>query len=241
MNGDAQHYIDLLAPYVDSYGYFVAFFGMMVENAGIPVPAESALITLSFFASQGVLKIWWIIPIAILGDTAGDNIGYAIGRFGGRPLVDRYGKYVRLNAEKLDRMEAVFREKGGRTVYFAHFLSSTRITAALIAGVSHMQYRRFLAFNVVAATTFVTLIAGVTYAFGSNLDAAFRFFRIYRWAAFAVLCVIAAIFLYRYHQRKKDVHNRLGLKIIVGAAIVVTLAGIVLYYAGHLFSTVTGV
>ncbi len=140
MSPEAQHFIDLLAPYIDSYGYWVAFFGMMVENAGIPVPAETSLIILSFFASQGVLKIWLIIPIAIIGDTAGDNIGYAIGRFGGRPLVDRYGKYIRLDPEKLDRMEKLFREKGGRTVYFAHFLASTRITAALTAGMAHMRY-----------------------------------------------------------------------------------------------------
>ncbi|MHB8158952.1 MAG: DedA family protein [Thermoleophilia bacterium] len=240
MNVDAQHYIDLLAPYVDSYGYFVAFFGMMIENAGIPVPAETALITLSFFASQGVLKIWWIIPIAIFGDAVGDNIGYAIGRFGGRPLVDRYGKYIRLDAEKLDRMEEVFREKGGRTVYFAHFLSSTRITAALIAGVSHMRYPRFLAFNVVAAATFVTLVAGITYAFGNNLDAALRFFQIYRWVALAVLCAVGAVLLYRYHERKKDVHNHLALKLIIGAAIAVTAAAILVHYAGRLISVITG-
>ena len=236
MTGEAQHYIDLLAPYVDSYGYFVAFFGMMVENAGIPVPAESALITFSFFASQGVLKIWLIIPIAILGDTAGDNIGYCIGRFGGRPLVDRYGKYVRLDAEKLDRMEELFRDKGGRTVYFAHFLSSTRITAALIAGVSHMRYPRFLVFNVVAAATIVTFVAGITYAFGNNLDAALNFFRIYRWVALAVMCVIAAIFLYRYHEKKKDDYNRLGLKLIVGSAVVLTAAVVLVHYAGQLIA-----
>ncbi|MHB1391250.1 MAG: DedA family protein [Thermoleophilia bacterium] len=241
MNGDAQHYINLLAPYVDSYGYFVAFFGMMIENAGIPVPAETALITLSFFASQGVLKIWWIIPIAILGDTAGDNIGYAIGRFGGRPLVDRFGRYIRLDAAKLDRMEVVFQEKGGRTVYLAHFLSSTRISAALIAGVSHMRYPRFLAVNAVAAATFVSLVAGITYAFGSNLDAALRFFRIYRWVAFGVLCIIGAVFLYRFHEQKKDIHNRLGLKIIVGSAIAVSLAATLVYFAGQLLGSLIGI
>lgn len=241
MNGEAQHFIDLLAPYVDSYGYFVAFFGMMVENAGIPVPAETALITLSFFASQGVLKIWLIIPIAILGDTAGDNIGYAIGRFGGRPLVDRYGRYIRLDQQKLDDMEKLFREKGGRTVYFAHFLASTRISAALMAGVSHMRYPRFLAFNVVAAATFVSLVAGITYAFGSNLDAALRFFQIYRWVAFGVLCIVGAVLLYRFHERKKDVHNRLGLKLIVGAAIVVSLAAALVYFAGQLLGSLIGI
>ena len=236
MSPEAQHYIDLLAPYVQSFGYFVAFFGMMVENAGIPVPAETALITLSFFASQGVLKIWLIIPIAILGDTAGDNIGYAVGRFGGRPLVDRYGKYIRLDRKKLDEMEELFREKGGRTVYFAHFLASTRISAALIAGVSHMRYRRFLAFNAAAAATFVTLVAGITYSFGSNIDAALKFFRIYRWAALVVLAVIAAWFLYRYYRKNKDTHRYLGLKIVAVFTAVAAAAILIVYYAGYLIA-----
>lgn len=236
MSPEAQHYIDLLAPYVGTYGYLVAFFGMMLENAGIPVPAETALITLAFFAGQGILKIWLIIPIAILGDTAGDNIGYAIGRFGGRPLVDRYGKYVRVDSEKLDRMEVLFRKKGGRTVYFAHFLASTRITAALMAGVSHMPYRRFLVFNIAAATTFVTLVAGITYSFGSNIDAALRFFRIYRWVALGVLGAIAAYFLYRYYRKRKDTSKYLGVKILVASATIAAGAILLVHYAGYLIA-----
>ncbi len=238
MSSEAQHFINLLAPYVDSYGYWVAFFGMMVENAGIPVPAETALITLSFFASQGVLKIWLIIPIAILGDTAGDNIGYAIGRFGGRPLVDRYGRYIRLDQQKLDDMEKLFREKGGRTVYFAHFLASTRITAALIAGVSHMRYPRFLVFNAAAAATFVTLVAGITYSFGSNVDAALRFFRVYRWIALGVLAVIAAWFLYRYYKKNRETHRYLGAKIVGIFAAVAVAAILIVYYSGYLIAAV---
>jgi len=75
---------------------------------------------------------------------------------------------------------------------------------------------------------------------GSNLDAALRFFQIYRWVALAVLCAVGAVFLYRYHERKKDVHNHLALKLIIGAAIVVTAAAILVHYAGRLISAITG-
>lgn len=202
---------------------------MMLENAGIPVPAESALIILAFFAGQGFLKIWLVIPIAILGDAAGDNLGFFIGRLGGRPLVEKYGKYVRIDKSKLDAMESLFQEKGGRTVFSAHFFSTTRITAALIAGISHMAYRRFLAFNLAAAGVFVTLIAGVTYYFGKNLDATLRFFHLFRLVGLTVAILLVTAYLYHFYQKKKHLYKRLGLKIIAAATTASLLFGLLIY------------
>lgn len=214
MSSEAQYIINLLSPYILAHGYWVAFFGMMLENAGIPVPAETALIVCSFFASQGTLKIWLIIPIAILGDVIGDNIGFFIGRLGGRPLIDKYGRYIRFNKDKLDAMEALFKEKGGRTVFSAHFFATTRITAALIAGISHMHYPRFLAFNIAAAVSFITFVAGATFTFGKSLDVMLRFFHLFRLAGLIVAILLVVSFLNRFYQQKKHLHNRLGLKIV---------------------------
>lgn len=229
MNTEAQHFINLLSPYIHSYGYLVAFFGMMLENAGIPVPAETALIVLAFFAGQGVLKVWLVIPIAILGDATGDNIGFWIGRLGGRRLVEKYGRYVRIDKAKLDAMEALFKEKGGRTVFSAHFFSTTRITAALIAGISHMEYRRFLAYNLAAASVFVTLVASATFYFGKNLDATLRFFHLFRLAGLTVAVLLVTVYLYRFYQRKKHLYKRLGLKIIAIAIAVSVLLWLLVY------------
>ncbi len=202
----------------------------MLENAGIPVPAETALIVLSFFAGQGVLKIWLIIPIAILGDVCGDNIGFFIGRFGGRPLVEKYGRYVRIDKEKLDYMESLFKEKGGRTVYSAHFFSTTRITAALIAGISHMPYKKFLGFNLAAAATFVTLVAAITYYFGRNLDAVLKFFHIFRLAGFSVIALIVVAYLFKYYQKKRHIRKHLGKKLIAGTVAISMLLGFTYYF-----------
>ncbi len=229
MSTEAQYFINLLSPYIYSYGYLVSFFGMMLENAGIPVPAETALIICSFFAGQGVLKIWLIIPIAILGDVIGDNIGFCIGRFGGRPLVEKYGCYVRLDRDKLDALEALFREKGGRTVFTAHFFASTRIAAALISGISHMHYSRFLAFNLAAAIAFVSLVANVTFFFGKNLDATLHFFHMFRIAGLILAVMLATSFLYRFYQQKKHLYKKLGVKIITAAVAASLLFGLLVY------------
>ena len=229
MSTEAQHFVNLLSPYIHSYGYLVAFFGMMLENAGIPVPAETALIVLSFFAGQGLLKIWLVIPIAIVGDAVGDNIGFWIGRLGGRRLVEKYGRYVRIDKAKLEAMESLFSEKGGRTVFTAHFFSTTRITAALIAGISHMRYKRFLAFNVAAAGVFVTLVAGATFYFGKNLDATLRFFHLFRLVGLSIAVVLVTAYLYRFYQQKKHLHKRLGIKIIAATTVTSILVGLLVY------------
>ncbi len=229
MGTEAQHIINLLSPYILAHGYWVAFFGMMLENAGIPVPAETALIVCSFFASQGALKIWLIIPIAILGDVIGDNIGFFIGRLGGRPLIDKYGRYVRLDKDKLDAIEGLFKEKGGRTVFTAHFFATTRITAALIAGISHMYYPRFLAFNIVAAASFITFVAGATFTFGKSLDAMLRFFHLFRLAGLTIAILFVVSYLNRFYQRKKHLHNKLGLKIVAIAIATSLLLGLTVY------------
>jgi membrane protein DedA with SNARE-associated domain len=229
MGTEAQYIINLFSPYILAYGYWVAFFGMMLENAGIPVPAETALIVCSLFASQGTLKIGLIIPIAILGDVIGDNIGFFIGRLGGRPLIQKYGRYIRLDKDKLEAMESLFKEKGGRTVFTAHFFATTRISAALIAGISHMHYPRFLAFNVAAAVSFITLVAGATFAFGKSLDATLRFFHLFRLAGLTIAILLVATYLHRFYQRKKHLHNKLGLKIISISIATSLLLGLIVY------------
>jgi membrane protein DedA with SNARE-associated domain len=176
----ARHFIELLAPYINSFGYLVAFLGMSLENMGIPVPGETALIVVTFFAAQGVLNIWFVLPLALLGDVLGDSLGYAIGRYGGRPLADRWGKLIRLDKRKLNAAEELYREKGGRTVFASQFSSVTRLTGSIAAGLAHMPFRRFLLYDSAAALLLVSLVGGATFYFGKNIDAVLRLFQIGR-------------------------------------------------------------
>ena len=199
MNSEIQHFINILAPYVHSYGYLVVFFSMMLENMGIPVPAETALIVFSFFASQGLLKIWLVIPIAIIGDSAGDNIGFLIGRVGGRRLIER----LKIKKSKIEAVEALFRDRGGMTIFTAQFFSLSRTTIALIAGFSKIRYRKFLTYNISAATVFVFLVAGLTFYFGKNLDAILNFLHIFRFVALFILLLVISFYLYSFYKKKK--------------------------------------
>lgn len=144
------------------YGYAALFVGVFLENLGIPVPGETVLLAAGFFAKQGTLRLTLVIPCAIAAAIFGDNVGYGIGRRGGRSLV------VRLSAKRLSAAEKYFREHGPRTIFIARFISGLRVVAALAAGVTHVPWRTFLLYNSAGAIVWGTAIAFLGFLFGQS-------------------------------------------------------------------------
>ncbi|MEJ2695503.1 MAG: DedA family protein [Candidatus Sulfobium sp.] len=185
-------YLQAVAPYLDRYGYLAVFLGVFLEDFGIPVPGETLLIAGALFAGLGEFRIWWIALLAFLGAVAGDNVGYAIGYFGGRRLVLAYGRYVFLTAERLQRLEAFFARHGGKVVMAARFIEGFRQFNGIVAGISGMRWRRFLVFNGIGAALWVCLWAGGAYFLGNRLGAVFVLFKgieTYLLTGFAVLVI----------------------------------------------------
>ena len=100
-----------LEPLLANYGYLAVFGLVLLEDFGVPVPGETVLILAAVYAGSGRLNVWLVGLLAFWGAVIGDNIGFAIGRFGGRLLVDRYGRYVLLTPERLDRVTAFFERR----------------------------------------------------------------------------------------------------------------------------------
>jgi membrane protein DedA with SNARE-associated domain len=229
MSAIAKHFIDLLAPYIHSFGYLVAFLGMSLENMGIPVPGETALIVVAFFAAQGALSIWIVLPLALMGDVAGDSLGYAIGRFGGRPLAERWGKIIRLDKRKLDAAEDLYKEKGGRTVFASQFSSVTRLTGSIAAGLSHMPFKKFLIYDSAAALVLISLVGGATFYFGKNIDAVLRLFHGLRVVGLGAVTAIVAAFFLRYYAPERGFSKRQIVEITLIASSAALVVGL-LYY-----------
>ncbi|MCL5093590.1 MAG: DedA family protein [Patescibacteria group bacterium] len=200
-----QNLINLLAPYVRTYGYYIAFFAMLLENSGIffIVPGETIFVVLVFFASQGVLNVFLLVPLAFIGDIIGDNISFFIGRYGGRDLVARYGKYLAITKERIDAVEKLLRERGGITIFSAHFSSYTRVTTAFISGFTHIVIAKFVFFNTLAAATYITGTAAITYYFGRNLQLVVDIFNALRYVLIAILVILVIYYLVRYFRKRK--------------------------------------
>ena len=192
--GPVNGFLDQFAAYFQHYGYWTVAVALMLENAGIPVPGESTLIAASVFAqARGTFNLRDIIIVATLAATMGDNLGYAIGRWGGRPLLERYRQAFHLRPETLHRGERLFARYGSVTVFLARFIVGLRVFAGPLAGALHMHWPRFVIFNALGALTWVTVVASVSYAFGRHVPALIRSIRTAN-LLLLVAVVLAAVF-----------------------------------------------
>ena len=163
--------LDLLRNAVVQYGYWAVGAALLLENAGVPVPGETILLLASFLAySEHALRLPWIVLVATIAATLGDNLGFAVGYYGGRPLLSRYQAFFRIQDRTLERGEGVFARYGAITIFFARFLFGMRIIAGPMAGVLRMPWRKFMVFNFLGAALWVTVISGAGYLFGQHWE-----------------------------------------------------------------------
>jgi membrane-associated protein len=156
--------------YLERYGYWTVGAALLLENAGVPVPGETILLVASVFANtHHTLSLPAIIVVGIAAAAMGDNVGYAVGHWGGRPLLDRYSRFFRMHPESIRRGERLLERYGAVAVFLARFIFGLRIVAGPMAGVLKMPWRRFLVFNALGAVTWVTVIASIGYLFGRHL------------------------------------------------------------------------
>lgn len=190
--------LDLLRNAVAQYGYWAIAVALLLENAGVPVPGESILLLASFLAySDQALRLPWIILVATIAATLGDNLGFALGYYGGRPLFLRYQAFFRIKQETLLRGESLFSKYGAVTVFFARFVFGMRIIAGPMAGVLRMSWRKFLISNFLGAVVWVTAISGTGYLFGRHWDRLQEGLKRFDVAALAALLLAAAYLWWR--------------------------------------------
>jgi membrane protein DedA with SNARE-associated domain len=149
-----------------NYGYAVVFIGMFLENAGLPVPGETMLLAGAALSRYGSLKLSWVVLAAIAGATLGDNLGFFIGRRGGRALVERYGALFGMTSARLAQFDRFFDRHGAKTVFVARFISGLRVFGAILAGASRLSWSRFLVFNALGAIVWAVTFGAVGYALG---------------------------------------------------------------------------
>jgi membrane protein DedA with SNARE-associated domain len=154
---------------ITTYGYWFLFALVAIESFGIPLPGETALVTSAAYAAAGKLNIVLVIIAAASGAIFGDNAGYWLGRKGGLPVINRYGRRVGLSGAKLDRAHSFFVRYGAKTVFFGRFIALLRSWAAALAGVACMPYGIFTMYNALGGIVWATAFGILGYAFGHDL------------------------------------------------------------------------
>ena len=192
---------------LDNFGYAAVALFIMIESSGIPFPGETMLLLASFYAAVShQLQIPLVIACAAFGAIIGDNIGYAIGRSGGRAFVVRYGKYVFIKPEHLALAEAYFAKHGNKTVFFGRFIALLRAWAAFLAGVNHMPWRTFLFYNAVGGILWATIYGTLGYIAGrffhDNFAQVERLATTLGWIGTGLIVLAVLVALFILHKRR---------------------------------------
>lgn len=197
-----QPILDTLRGYITDYGYWAVGISLLLENAGIPLPGETILLLASFLAySQHELQLSYIILVGVCAATLGDNLGFALGYRGGRPLLDRYRHVFRIRTSTIERGERLFDEYGSATIFFARFIFGLRVIAGPLAGVLRMPWKRFALFNFLGAALWVSVIATVGYKFGKHWDKLLEFIKDLN-VALAIIAALVILFLWLWHRKR---------------------------------------
>ena len=195
--------LQLIEQYMLAYGYWAVFFGVMLENAGVPIPGETILLIAGYFASTGEFHLGLVMLIAATGAVIGDNIGFAIGHHFGRNVLLRVGRFFFLTPKRFEHMENYFERHGNKTILVARFITGLRVFAALLAGASRkMPWRIFFAYNVAGALLWSVVITTLGYLFGQSLPL------LIKWVGrsgtiLLVLAVVFAVVVWRVRKHRK--------------------------------------
>ncbi|MEU6573708.1 DedA family protein [Streptomyces sp. NPDC046805] len=193
-----------LAPLLEQYGYWAVGVVVFVEDFGVPAPGETILIAAGVYAGAGQLNIVVVGIIAFFAAVIGDNIGYLIGRTGGRAFVHRWGRYIFLTPERFQATEAFFARHGGKIVTIARFVEGLRQANGIIAGTSGMHWLRFLTFNALGAALWVGLWTSVAYFAGTHITEIYdEIIRYQRYVLIGLGVVVAALVARHLLRRRR--------------------------------------
>jgi membrane protein DedA with SNARE-associated domain len=187
---------------IEVAGYPLLFLLVMSESSGLPVPGETGLITAAVLASQGKLQIELVIGLAAAAAIVGDNIGYLIGRKGGRWLLQRPGAFQRQRLQVLQVGEPFFHAHGPKAVFFGRFILGLRVWASWLAGATRMHWRVFALWNALGGICWATAIGLIAYFLGHSAGSAIEAFGLYGLAA-VLVAIGSALYMHRRHRRHR--------------------------------------
>ncbi len=199
-----QHFVIGL---VDHYGYFGLFVALVLGNVGVPIGSEIVLPVAGGLTATGHLSMLWLtIGVAVAGELGGESIAYAVGRYGGVPVIERFGKYVGLHHEHLGRIHGFFERYGTFAIFICRFLPVIRGIAGFPAGIAEMNLVHFYLWTFLGSLIFCSAMIGLGFAFGDHLDALLPL--LHRGglllAIGAVLAIVAIVLVVRARSRKRS-------------------------------------
>jgi membrane-associated protein len=193
----AHHLFHFLSWLFSRYGYDALFFGIMFENAGLPLPGELVLLFGGLLAHRGVLELKWVVASAATGATIGAGLGYAAGYRWGTPLVRRVSRRLFVSQSRFDQSAGAVARYGVWAVFASRFVIGLRMLGGLLAGAFRMSWAGFVLANVAGACAWAVTMGSVGYALGSSWRRLLQFTRTVDWIAVGLVVLILLLILIR--------------------------------------------
>ncbi|HEV2175924.1 MAG TPA: DedA family protein [Terriglobia bacterium] len=182
---------------------------MAIESACIPLPSEVIMPFSGYLVAMGRFKLAWVAIAGALGCNAGSAVAYYVGALGGRPLAEKYGRYVLVSRHDLDRADRWFARYGNRTVFFARLLPVVRTFIALPAGIARMNFLQFNIYTFLGSLPWCWALAYVGVKLGSHWTDLSPYFRRFD-AVLAVLILLAIVWFVRNRWKNRLVIESSG-------------------------------
>jgi membrane protein DedA with SNARE-associated domain len=158
--------IETIQDLAQQYGYWAIFWGILLENVGLPIPGETVTIVGGFLAGSDKLKYSLVLTDAVFGATIGGHIGYWIGRLGGYPLLLNVGKLLRFKESQIADLRDQFTQNDAKAVFVGRFIALLRVFASPLAGIAAMPYLKFTIYNTLGAIAWATTMVSLAFFAG---------------------------------------------------------------------------
>jgi membrane protein DedA with SNARE-associated domain len=203
--------LETIQEFAHQYGYWAVLLGILLENAGFPLPGETIVLVGGFLAGSGELNYWLVLASAIAGAILGGNFGYWVGFYGGWPLLVRLGRVFRIQETELLEIKTRFSYSSARVVFLGRFIPFLRVFASPIAGIAGMPYSQFFIYNSAGAAVWAAVMVTLAYVAGQVVPLT----QLATWVGQFGLVVLGAIAAWiiiplLVESRKKKVYEQLG-------------------------------
>ena len=187
---------------IETLGYPGIFFLMFLESAAIPIPSEIIMPFSGSLIIKGVLNFWLIVIVGTLGNLLGSIFLYYIGKYGGRPIIEKYGKYLFINKEHLESADQWFIKYGDAAVFFSRLMPVVRTFISLPAGIAKSNFKKFCAYTIAGCLPWSILLTYIGLELGQQWQIIENYFRKLDIAIIAIIIIAIGYYIKKYYNRK---------------------------------------
>ena len=187
---------------IENLGYWGVFIGMTLESACIPLPSEVIMPFAGFVVNEGKLTLWGITLVGTLGNLLGSLIAYYVGLIGGRPFLEKYGKYILITKNRLDLTEKWFKKYGHEAVFFSRMLPIIRTFISLPAGISRMDIKKFIIYTFLGSLPWTFALGYIGVQLGQQWTIIKDYFHIFDIIVVIGIIGFLSYVIYEYYKKK---------------------------------------